>query len=87
MPLCGNLAGKVPFVDDVLSSHEEESCPTTSLYQNCIEFELQTNRKYYVGLRESFLALKMKFVKGRGYDTYESKEKKKEHEDESVFFH
>ena len=33
-----------------------------------------------------FLALKLKFVKGRGYDTYESKEKKKEHKDESVVF-
>ena len=35
-------------------------------------------------MRQSFLALKLKFVKGRGYDTYESKEKKKEHKDESV---
>ena len=32
------------------------------------------------------MALKLKFVKGRGYDTYESKEKKKEHKDESVVF-
>ena len=32
------------------------------------------------------MALKLKFVKGRGYDTYESKEKKKEHNDESVVF-
>ena len=32
------------------------------------------------------LALKLKFVKGRGYDTYESKEKKKEHKDESFVF-
>ena len=37
-------------------------------------------------LRQSFLALKLKFVKGRGYDTYESKEKKKEHKDDSVVF-
>ena len=43
-------------------------------------------RIYYVDLRQSFLALKLKFVKGRGYDTYESKEKKKEHKDESVVF-
>ena len=28
--------------------------------------------------------MKLKFVKGRGYDTYESKEKKKEHKYESV---
>ena len=32
------------------------------------------------------MALKLKFVKGRGHDTYESKEKKKEHKDESVVF-
>ena len=30
--------------------------------------------------------MKLKLVKGRGYDTYESKEKKKEHKDESVVF-
>ena len=50
------------------------------------EFEFQTDRNYYVDLRQSFLALKLKFVKGRGNDTYESKEKKKEHKDESVVF-
>ena len=32
------------------------------------------------------MALKLKFVKGRGNDTYESKEKKKENKDESVVF-
>ena len=32
------------------------------------------------------MALKLKFVKGRGYDTYESKEKKKEHKGDSVVF-
>ena len=82
----GNLGGKVPIVDDVLSSHEQEIYPTTSLDEDCIEFEFQTDRNYYVDLRQSFLALNLKFVKGRGYDTYESKEKKKEHKDESVVF-
>ena len=77
----GNLGGKVPNADDVLSSHEQEIYPTTSLDGNCIEFEFQTNRNYYVVLRQSFLALKLKFDKGRGYDTYESKEKKKEHKE------
>ena len=32
------------------------------------------------------MALKLKFVKGRGNDTYESKKKKEEHKDESVVF-
>ena len=82
----GNLGGIVPIVDDVLSSHEQETYPTTSLDENCIEFEFQTDRNYYVDLRQPCLALKLKFVKGRGYDTYESKEKKKEHNDESVVF-
>ena len=81
----GNLGGKVPIVDDVLSSHEQEIYPTTSLDENCKEFEVQTDRNYYVDLRQSFLALKLKFVKRRGYDTYESKEKK-EHKHESVVF-
>ena len=54
----GNVGGKVPIVDDVLSSHEQEFYPNTSLDENC-------------------MALKVKFVKGRAYDTYESKEKKR----------
>ena len=82
----GNLGGKVPIVDGVLSSHEQEIYPTTSLDENCIEFEFETDWNYYVDLRQSFLALKIRFVKGRGYDTFESREKKKEHTDESVVF-
>ena len=46
----------------------------------------QLDRNYYVDLRQSFLAFKLKFIKGRGYDTCESKEKKKEHKGESVVF-
>ena len=33
-----------------------------------------------------FLALKLKFVKGRGYDTYKSRKKRKERKDESLVF-
>ena len=76
----GNLGVKVPIVDDVLSSHEQEIYPSTSPDENCLEFEFQTDCNYYVDLRQSFLALKLKFVKRRGYDTYESQEKK-EHKD------
>ena len=84
--VCGNLGGKVPIVDDVLSSLEQEIYPTTSMDENCIEFESQKDRNYYVYLRQSFLALQLKFIKLRGYDVYESKGKKKEHKDESVVF-
>ena len=64
MAVSGNLGGKVPIVDDVLASHEQENYPTTSADENCIEFEFQTDQNYYVGLRRSFLALKLKFFKG-----------------------
>ena len=77
LAVSGNLGGKVPIVDDVLSLHEQEIYPTTSFDENCIEFEFQTDRIFYVDLRQSFLALKLKFVEGRGYDTYESQEKKR----------
>ena len=73
----GSLGGKVPVVDDVLSSHEQEIYPTTSLDENCIEFEFQADRNYYVDLRQTYLALKLKLVKGRGYETYNTKEVKK----------
>ena len=64
----GNLGGKVPVVDDVLSSHEREIYPSTSLDETRIEFELQTDRNYHVDLRQTYLALKLKLVKGRGYE-------------------
>ena len=73
----GSLAGKVPVVNDVLSSHEQEIYPTTSLDGNCIEFEFQTDRNYYVELRQTYLVLKLKLVRGRGYETYNTKEVKR----------
>ena len=39
----------------------------------------------YVELRQIYLALKIKLVKGRGFDTYETTEKKKEHKEYTVF--
>ena len=56
-----NLGGKFPIVDDVLSSREQEIYPTTSLDENCIEFEFQTDRN--VDLRQTYLALKLNLVR------------------------
>ena len=83
MAVSGNLGGKVPVVDNVLSSHEQEIYPTTSLDENCIEFEFQTDRNYYVDLRQTYLALKLKHVRGRGYETYNNQEVKMEHKEEA----
>ena len=84
MAVTGNLGGKVPVVDDVLSSHEQEIYPTTSLDENCIEIEFQTYLNYYVDWRQMYLALKLKLVRGRGYEIYNTKEVKKEHKEEAI---
>ena len=83
MAVSGNLGGKVRLVDDVLSSHEQEIYPITSLDENCIKFEFQTDRNYYVDLRQTYLALKLKHVRGRGYETYNTKDVKEEHKEEA----
>ena len=41
----GSVGGEVPVVDDVLSSHEQQIYPTTSLDENSIEFEFHLRRK------------------------------------------
>ena len=79
----GNLGGKVPVVDYVLLSHDQEIYPTTWFDENCIRFEFQTDRNYYVDLRKTYSALKLKLVSGRGYETYNTKEVKKEHKEEA----
>ena len=62
----GNLGSKTLIVDNVLSSHKQEAYPTTSVDENCIEFEFQTDRNYYVDLRQSLLELKLKLSKDVG---------------------
>ena len=49
----GHLEGKLPVVDDVLSSKEQEIYLTTSLDGNCIDFEFPTDRIYYDDLRRT----------------------------------
>ena len=81
--LSGKIGGKVSVVDDVLSSHEQEIYPTTSFGENCTEFELETDRNYYVDLRQTYLSLKLKLVRRCGYETYNTKRSKKEHKEEA----
>ena len=73
----GNPGVKVPVVNDVLFSHEQEIYLTTSLDENSIEFEFQTDRNLYVDLRQTYLALKFRLVKGRSFNTYKTTDKKR----------
>ena len=83
MEVFGNLGEKLQLVDNLLSSYEQENYPSTSWEKICIEIESQIDRKYYVDLRQNFLAKKLMFLKGRGYETYKTKEPKKERKDDS----
>ena len=80
-----NPGGKVPVVNDVLSSNEHEIFPTTSLDVKGLEFEFQTDRKVHEDLRQTYLSLKVKLVKGPGFDTYKTTKKKKKHKEDTVF--
>ena len=82
MAVSGNLAGRVPVVVDVLSSQEQQIYPTTLLGEKNIEFDFQTDRNSYIDWHQSFLALKFKLAKGRGYDTHKLKKAKKEQKNE-----
>ena len=79
----GNLGRNIPVIDDVLSSHEQEIYFTTSLDENCIQFDFQTDGNYYVDLRLTYLAPTQNFVKSRVYEIYNTKEVKKEHKEEA----
>ena len=48
-----------------------------------MEAEIQTDWNFYVDLRQRYLTLKLKLVRGRRYETYNSKEVKKEHKEET----
>ena len=70
-----NPGRKVPLVDDAFSSHEQETYPTVSRDENLKSFQFQPDRNYHVDLRQTYLALKLKFVKGCSYDNTEELEK------------
>ena len=59
--------------------------PTRSLHENSVEFEFQTDRNVYVDMRQTYLALKIKLDKGRGFVSYRTTERKKEHKGDAVF--
>ena len=78
-----NVGGRVLVVDEVVPTHEKEICAVPSLDKKCIEIEVQTDRNFYADLRQTYLALKLKLLNDRWYDTYLSKEVKKEYKGEA----
>ena len=83
MTVSGNLGRKVPVVVNHLSSRKREIYLRTSLKGKCLKFNFQTDRNHYVDLRLTYLALKRKFVKGRVYETFNTKQVEKERKEEA----
>ena len=83
MALSGNLDIKVPKVSTFFSSQEHESYPITSFDGNAINFEFQTGWIYEVKLKQNYLILKLKFVHGRFYETYNGRDDKRELKEET----
>ena len=82
-PLFCGILGMKALVVGVFLSWEQEFHPTTSLDENSIKFGNQTDRNFYVDLRQIYFVLKLKFVKGRGYETYKTKKKLKKEQKEA----
>ena len=51
-----------------------------------MEFDIQTDRNYYDDLRQTYLALKLNFPKGRGYENCKTKKSKKKHKEKAKTF-
>ena len=77
MAVSENLGAKIPIVDFFLSFHEHKTNPLPHAMETPWSLNLQTDRKYYVDLRQTYLALKMNLVKGLAYETYNTKEVKR----------
>ena len=80
-----NPVVKIAVVDNVLSSHEQETYSVISVDWNSFQFQFKIDRNVYVDLRQTYLALKVKLVGGRSFDTYKTTENEKEHGEDTVF--
>ena len=73
----GKLGGNIRVVDDIWASHDQEISRTTSLDDNCIEFDFQADRNYYVDLKDKH-GFQTEICQGLQLQTYHTKEIKEE---------
>ena len=70
-----------------MSSYPKKVFPSTSLDESSIEFEFETDRNFYLDMRDIHLSLKLQLFKGRLFDAFkkgkaENKAKLEEGSDE-----
>ena len=78
---------KVRDMEKIMSSYTQEVFPSTSLDGSSIEFEFETDRNFYLDMRDNHLRLKLQIFKGRLFDAFkkeigEHKAKSEEDSDE-----
>ena len=56
--------GKVPILDPILWSNEQQIFPTNSLNESTIEFQLETDRNIFTDLRSTRLFIRGRVIKG-----------------------
>ena len=56
--------GKVPFLDPILWSNEQQIFSTNSLNESSIEFQLETDRNIFTDLRSTRLFIRGRVIKG-----------------------
>ena len=81
MAFLGTRSEKVAVNDNVLFFNKQEKKFTTSFDGNCTDFEFWMDRNFYVGIRETFLALKVAII--CDYEAYNVNEVKKGNEDDT----
>ena len=79
----GSLGGKVPVADNFQSSHGQKFYPPTSHDKVYRDLEYQIDRNFYVDWRKNYFALKLKLVKCRDDEIYQTGEARKEHKAET----
>ena len=83
VPTFSGSVWKIPVGDNAFLSPELEFNSTTSIDENFLQIDFQTNQNYWVDLKQMYMVSKLKFVKSHEYETYNSKERKIEHKEEA----
>ena len=59
---------KVPVLETIISSYTREVVASTSLDERGIEFEFETDRYFYLDMRDKHLSLKLQLLTERFFD-------------------
>ena len=71
---CLEIFDKIPVLEPIESSHVQKVYPSTSLDENNIEFEFETDRSIYIDMRDIRLQIKFGLQKGRLFGDFMNKD-------------